>query len=919
MSLVVANVKVFLASDPVTYYVPAVNGLREGLGIWAFVGDPFHGPLFPAMVWGMSFLVGDVFRAGLLVGVLSYLLFVLAVFLVCREAFDSRVAFWVAFGVGLDWTLTTTTLRWLTDVLFAALCWLAIWSMYRSNRHSILGPIAAGCFSGLALTTRWNAAFLPIVACLYPILNPLHWDLRKRLVWIMVYGLAFTIFSSPWLLINWRLHGSPFYNAFIMIPQAVSLYYPSLVSPRFTGAVTLVNLVAADPVHFVVNYLKRFAWEGLVEVGQLLPFPIVILVAPGILAFWRGLDRRRTFLLLFFVVFWGLAALSAFDARYYIVLIPAGILLAVLFVLSEFFPDRSWGRLQISSKVVGLLLALTTMGAYTYRALEASVVELSAGPIAEIEATAMLKQHLHSDDTALVAVRYYSGARYFIPNATGMPTQSLPYPKDYLQPPPRFSHVFVEEAIPDPVGGEVDPSIYDPLLVPPDMEAIYYNPNAPYRAVLYRVLRDNEIRSAAAVTSTSDLDASHRAQAAIDSNASSGWIAGVREDADVSDSLTLDVGVPQVVNRVWILPATDPVLFPRTFNLQASLDGVEWEGIAGYENYPQIERQSPQVFSFESTTARYIRFTGVRLRPNAQGQYQMGLNEVRISLGHTQMRGLSTFEFTGNALDFDPRTGLLDIRVRNSGSGVSAAQVGVTVDWANTFWLESEPVAAGDEARFLVPLALFVPSGRYWMEVRMNPAHASSDHSRLSQTVEVPSLPTTEIIESLNLVPHEIIQSLNLISNPGFEALDGEWMISAPVHFDQSIRHSGAVSLRVDKPYFPDTIFYHVGTENYSIDPGPYLFGGWVKTQDLQESVRLIAKDDLAENTLFWDEPQPRRTDANAYGTGTQDWTLRVGLIPARAQAGQASVTVFMERFQRGSVWLDDVFLIPVYTTATEN
>lgn len=58
--------------------------------------------------------------------------------------------------------------------------------------------------------------------------------------------------------------------------------------------------------------------------------------------------------------------------------------------------------------------------------------------------------------------------------------------------------------------------------------------------------------------------------------------------------------------------------------------------------------------------------------------------------------------------------------------------------------------------------------------------------------------------------------------------------------------------------------------------------------------------------------------DAYGYGEGTQDWAMRSGRIAAPSQPDQVSLTLFVTDLRSGSVWLDDVFVLPLYTVTVQ-
>jgi hypothetical protein len=286
---------------------------------------------------------------------------------------------------------------------------------------------------------------------------------------------------------------------------------------------------------------------------------------------------------------------------------------------------------------------------------------------------------------------------------------------------------------------------------------------------------------------------------------------------------------------------------------------------------------------------------GISVHGSDSEETQFAVESVELLTTEEQPTLLSN-----ESLSFDLQTGLLKLCVQNVGREAVAVQASLTVDHEPISILHSGQVQSGRSLCFKVALVPVVGPGLHDIEVEISPAHGIGDRIRLRQTLAIPPLLSSQVLKSRNLV-----------LNPGFELLDKDWGIQSIVHFDRNDVHSGSIALRIDKADFPETNYYHVSTTFPMNSSVPYVFGGWVKSFELRDGVRLIANDGSGP---FWDEPQPNGVSGVAYGAGSEDWTLRVGVIPPRTQPGDGSLTLLMSNFQQGSVWLDDVFVIPLYT-----
>ncbi len=627
-----ASIHVFLAGDPVTSYAPTAQALLRGVGISVFAGKIAGGvgagPLFPTAVAGVAlFFGGHVFPAGLVVDGIGYVLFVIGTFAVVRAAFGPRLAFFTAAVVGTNAAVLHISVSWLTDVLFAALALLSLWCMLAPGRRVLWAALGAGLFAGLALDTRWTALFLIGVAVLAAALNPWRLRLPRLGAWLGLFGLGFLLAAGPWLLVNWAVHGSPFYN---QLNQAA--WNTELLPPGVSVTAQLKDVILTDPVSFFWHYSYRWLWTGLFDVNKILPLILVFFMPAGALVLLKQLDRRRSLLLVFSGVYWSLAILTHYEARFYFLMLPLLLLLPLLFLLSEAVPDIRLLSGRLSLKLCLVAAALLLVCAHQYQGAQASTASTNRSFLAQPEAAKLLaEQPLSQPGQSRVGVQYYSGARFFIPEISGLPISILGTTQAYLQPPPDYAYVFAEASVPTGARDKPPDNIFNPLSVGAQLEAIYLKTDKP-QAVLYRVLTNNKVWPTQAITVSAALDDKHAAPAALDGDAQTGWLTPVADQPEAPAMLTVDLGQVRTLDRVWLLPPPDPALFPEAYQIEASPDGAQWMNVGQAEHEALNQHQNPRVFAFPRMSARYVRFIVLRRRPGPGGQYQAGLNALRVSL-----------------------------------------------------------------------------------------------------------------------------------------------------------------------------------------------------------------------------------------------------------------------------------------------
>ena len=415
-----SRVHVFLSGDPVTQFAPEVVALLSGQGIQAYNIDPFRGPLFTTLVAGVAWLLrGDVFVAGQVVEVAAYALFILATFGAVRAAYGARLAFMTAASVATCLAVVSTGLAWSTDILFAALSVLSLWFMGALGRRWLWAALAAGLLAGLVLDTRWNGVFLLGVAPLAAVLNPWRARPRQIALWLGLFAGGFLIAALPWLAINAAIHGSPFYMRLL-----AGVLEDTLITPGLGPAPSLRDLVLANPAFFFPRYLRRVTWNEWLQVITIAPPLLAIFIPAGAVMLLRGLDRRKL-LLGYAAIYWCMAVLTHYEARYFFPMLPLLMALPWLFLLSDLVPDWRWGG-RLSLKLCLAVVALTLIGANQFQMAGAQSAGTEAAFEPQIEVAKLLANPPPGAVAGTkVALETYSGARYFIPHYSGLPVSTL--------------------------------------------------------------------------------------------------------------------------------------------------------------------------------------------------------------------------------------------------------------------------------------------------------------------------------------------------------------------------------------------------------------------------------------------------------------------------------------------------------------
>jgi hypothetical protein len=116
---------------------------------------------------------------------------------------------------------------------------------------------------------------------------------------------------------------------------------------------------------------------------------------------------------------------------------------------------------------------------------------------------------------------------------------------------------------------------------------------------------------------------------------SMGWSSSSSPEFDHREWIQLDLGTLRPIYGVDLYPRNDGTNtgygFPADFYIATSTGDGQWNTVITRNEYPQ-PAGSVQRFTFAPVTARYLIFTGTKLRPNPneRNEYHMQLAEIKV-------------------------------------------------------------------------------------------------------------------------------------------------------------------------------------------------------------------------------------------------------------------------------------------------
>ena len=382
------------ATETDFYHLYAPDAERIATG--QFPQNTYQGPGYPATLALIAGLTGgDLFTIGKWLSVICAVIVGLLTFVFFARLFG----YWVGIGAQLiaivSGEFPQFSINASTDVFFLLLC-LATLVVFTSQWLSVRWRVAlTGALAGLAYVTRYNGLFL-LAACFLAIIfiNLFGQSWQQRWVSTAILIAAFFIAASPWLYVNYKHHGSPFYNTNYL--NLATEFFPELVAGKINQDATRAleerfhsfgDVLMHDPkgmiTHYPVNLmnsLKLAIRNGLIHRWVVLAALFGVIFA---------LIARRTkeiiFLLMTGLIYLMLMALNHWETRYYffIMVLCAGF--AVYFVS---LINVSYRRAYIGRSIAIALFAVLLL---------ASIVESRKD----------VKLFLASHPTEIIAARDY--------------------------------------------------------------------------------------------------------------------------------------------------------------------------------------------------------------------------------------------------------------------------------------------------------------------------------------------------------------------------------------------------------------------------------------------------------------------------------------------------------------------------------
>src|SRR5215475_6984582 len=336
-------------------YAPDAERLASG----QFPQNTFQGPGYPAtlaLVAKLAGMSGDLFTVGKWMSVVCAVLCGLLVFVLFARLFS----YWVGVGAQLIAAVSGEfpqfSINAATDVFFLLLCLAALIVFTDEQIAPLLRVTLGGALAGAVYLTRYNGFFLPAAFLIgITLLDYFKKRWLGRLALSAIFVALFLVVTSPWMIANYKRHGSPFYSANYL--NIATEFYPELVANKTNQDATRAlaerfhsfgEVVGYDPRRLMARYPANLYESLRNSFKQTLVNQLVAWMAwlGVLLALARRRSKNASLVLIAGALYLLLMALNHWETRYYffVMVLYAGF---AVFAAAEWFEAaRSLGWLK---------------------------------------------------------------------------------------------------------------------------------------------------------------------------------------------------------------------------------------------------------------------------------------------------------------------------------------------------------------------------------------------------------------------------------------------------------------------------------------------------------------------------------------------------------------------------------------------
>ncbi|MGA2624621.1 MAG: glycosyltransferase family 39 protein [Bacteroidota bacterium] len=399
-------------TDSYWTYIPQAQNILKGV----LEVDQFKGPGYEFVLAAVSSVTGELFRAGMLISLVSAAVVLYLTYKVIAKFFNPECALVVSVALATNYTFLKYSYTTGTDMFFNMLAVIVLFFLLKSTELRLWELAVAGAVTGYAYVTRYNAIsfYLAAVAGLI-LLNYKNLPMKDRLTAAGVFILASLVFVVPWSLYCHRETGSFSYNK-NYVNIAYEMYGKGKVSWdefwwKMSGKFSsYVDVLVQNPGGFVRQILVNAGEHFWNDISSLVELPLGIFAAGGIVALiQQKVDRRQGMYFIFAAAFYLVLLPVFYGERFSLFLAPTILLLTVVFFQWRRIPAMGFARFGV--KHVVLIVVMFIAGR---TAIEKVASDIDSGPSEILQLRDAFFQHSAGAPEGTVIMARKPQAAYYL-------------------------------------------------------------------------------------------------------------------------------------------------------------------------------------------------------------------------------------------------------------------------------------------------------------------------------------------------------------------------------------------------------------------------------------------------------------------------------------------------------------------------
>jgi hypothetical protein len=468
-------------------YVPSAKEFLSG----KILIDGFRGPLYPMALGIVGFVLGDFFKAGVLIAVLSASFVIYFTYELLKIIFSARIAFFVTLLLVVNPVFIQYSYSAGTDMFFNALVAATLYFFLKEKEFNYNNLILAAFFGGLSYLTRYNGIFL--ISFVFVILFVNYWNVNwgKRIKFSLLFILVFILTFSPWGFYCLSEKGSFFYNENYK-NIAFEVYGKGKVSwddfwfKESSSIKSMSQVVFKDTGLFFSTVLKNVADHFVNDMEKLIGWQLGVFVALGLFLLiisnpFKNFKTRITGYYLVNLFFFGLLLVVFYSERFSLFLIPFYGMIAVQPFFKEELKLKKFLPLKFRYVLIIGIIIFTFVKSYSFNS-----ENINSGPTEMLTLRDWYEKNVPDNLKGKIVAARKAHVAYYL----GMKFQLMPMADSYDE----FIKKLREEHVDYLYFGIAEAGLrrefqylIDPKKNHPGLEVVVYFNDPP--SVLYRVLK----------------------------------------------------------------------------------------------------------------------------------------------------------------------------------------------------------------------------------------------------------------------------------------------------------------------------------------------------------------------------------------------------------------------------------------------